>query len=111
MKFKDRFDTVFPAMFPSHLPLITNELIAVQPMPLPTCHLFGLDEQFRRIAEEIAEAIDRQVLKDMLDFVGGLCDYPASNGVDRSRFPHGCPRCGGPAYIGLNDVDCAAGCR
>lgn len=30
---------------------------------------------------------------------------------DRSRFPHDCPRCGRPAYVGLSDVDCSAGCE
>lgn len=31
--------------------------------------------------------------------------------VDRARFPHACPRCGRPAYRGLNLVECSAGCR
>jgi len=26
--------------------------------------------------------------------------------VDRSRFPHDCPRCGSPAYVGFTAVDC-----
>lgn len=30
--------------------------------------------------------------------------------IDRSRFPHSCPRCGGAAYVGLTQVDCSAGC-
>lgn len=24
-----------------------------------------------------------------------------------SSYPHSCPRCGGPAYVGLNDIDCS----
>jgi hypothetical protein len=27
------------------------------------------------------------------------------------RFPHVCPRCGGPAYIGALDVDCKTRCK
>lgn len=30
--------------------------------------------------------------------------------VDRSRFPHCCVRCGGPAFVGFNQVDCADRC-
>jgi hypothetical protein len=26
------------------------------------------------------------------------------------RYPHKCPRCKGPAYIGLNKIDCKAKC-
>lgn len=33
--------------------------------------------------------------------------------VDRSRFPHACPRCGQPAYVGATPaaLDCSAGCK
>ena len=31
--------------------------------------------------------------------------------VDTGKFPHKCPRCGFPAYVGLNSVDCSASCR
>ncbi len=27
------------------------------------------------------------------------------------RYPHVCPRCSGPAYVGAVEVDCAGGCR
>ena len=30
---------------------------------------------------------------------------------DRSRYPHSCPHCGGPAYVGMNDVDCMRRCQ
>lgn len=26
------------------------------------------------------------------------------------NYPHDCPRCGHPAYVGFNEVDCSAGC-
>lgn len=29
---------------------------------------------------------------------------------DRSKFPHDCPRCGRPAYIGFASTECSAGC-
>lgn len=31
--------------------------------------------------------------------------------VDPGRFPHTCPRCRAPAYVGFSDVDCSRGCR
>lgn len=30
--------------------------------------------------------------------------------VDTSRFPHVCPRCTAPAYVGLAQVDCSKAC-
>lgn len=31
--------------------------------------------------------------------------------IDLSHYPHHCPRCDGPAYIGaINSIDCAKGC-
>ncbi len=35
----------------------------------------------------------------------------ASLGHDPSRYPHVCPRCSGPAYVGAVEVDCAGGCK
>lgn len=38
--------------------------------------------------------------------------YPRSAPVDLARFPHACPRCGKPAYVGLAAVECSdGGCR
>jgi hypothetical protein len=34
----------------------------------------------------------------------------AMNIMDDDRFPHSCPRCKAPAYVGLNDIDCSRGC-
>lgn len=31
--------------------------------------------------------------------------------VDMQRWPHKCPRCSGPAYVGFAKVECAGGCR
>lgn len=31
--------------------------------------------------------------------------------VEASRYPHTCPRCQGPAYVGAVEVDCAGGCK
>jgi len=30
--------------------------------------------------------------------------------LDLSRFPHTCPRCGDPAYIGFTTIECSKGC-
>lgn len=27
------------------------------------------------------------------------------------RYPHTCPRCNGPAYVGAVEVDCSRGCK
>jgi hypothetical protein len=32
-------------------------------------------------------------------------------GPDRGRFPHDCPFCQRPAFVGFNQVDCSGGCR
>lgn len=34
-----------------------------------------------------------------------------SESVDPTRFPHWCPRCGRPAYIGMNQIECSGSCR
>lgn len=31
--------------------------------------------------------------------------------TSNSSYPHACPRCGKPAYIGFAKVDCSGGCR
>ena len=31
--------------------------------------------------------------------------------LDPGHWPHRCPYCSGPAYVGLNTVDCQRGCR
>lgn len=31
--------------------------------------------------------------------------------IDRERYPHECPSCKAPAYIGLNSADCSKGCK
>ncbi len=31
--------------------------------------------------------------------------------VTDERFPHECPKCSGPAYIGFSTVECKRGCR
>lgn len=35
---------------------------------------------------------------------------PRSNPA-ASRFPHVCPRCAAPAYVGFSSVECSQGCR
>ncbi len=31
--------------------------------------------------------------------------------IDLTRYPQTCPKCKAPAYFGLNEVDCSAGCK
>lgn len=39
-----------------------------------------------------------------------LDELRARNAVDPAAFPHRCPGCGAPAYLGLVKVDCSAKC-
>jgi len=31
--------------------------------------------------------------------------------VSLANYPHKCPKCNGPAYIGFNSIDCSKGCK
>lgn len=42
---------------------------------------------------------------------GRMPVLPPPRSVDPGRFPHSCPRCSGPAYVGFLEVDCQRGCR
>jgi hypothetical protein len=35
----------------------------------------------------------------------------ATEAVDPSRFPHSCPKCKAPAFVGFTSVDCSKGCK
>lgn len=35
---------------------------------------------------------------------------PAKSAV-KGHYPHTCPACAGPAYVGFKEVDCQKGCR
>lgn len=45
------------------------------------------------------------------------CIHPKPSGdsamtaIDVGRYPHACPHCTGPAYVGFNRIDCARACR
>lgn len=38
--------------------------------------------------------------------IGGEKEKPK----DDDRYPHKCPKCGGPAYVGFTDVECKNRC-
>jgi len=88
---------------------IATELVAVQPMSLPAGMLFYMDYRYEPKSD----------LDPSRSFIRnpGPCDsfHIISGGtkiVDPARFPHRCPRCGAPAYIGLMNVECSdGGCR
>lgn len=40
------------------------------------------------------------------DITLDLPGLPATEFCDADRYPHTCPRCGGPAYVGALEVDC-----
>jgi hypothetical protein len=31
--------------------------------------------------------------------------------IDVSKYPHKCPKCGKPAYVGFSSIDCSANCK
>jgi len=35
---------------------------------------------------------------------------PTAHVAETNLYPHTCPRCGQPAYIGINNIECSAGC-
>lgn len=105
MKFTIHEHPGFPrnAIMIGYFPSFPN--VTVQPMSRPLGLLFYLDYRFdvqsqltSLAAQEIANKIDYGI-------EGIENDY-----VDLERFPDKCLRCGMPAYVGLNDVDCSKGC-
>lgn len=45
-------------------------------------------------------------------FIGGKAASPQpSSPPDPARYPHTCPKCGGPSYNGLMSFDCMKGCK
>lgn len=60
-------------------------------------------------SDEVSKAVEAvdQALKS---FVGSIKTFSKSPEPDRSKFPHQCPRCGKPAYIGFASTECSAGC-
>lgn len=57
----------------------------------------------------------RRALKELADRgwgmpVDAILLNPGRAPIDTTRFPHKCPRCGAPAYVGLSSVECSAGC-
>lgn len=39
--------------------------------------------------------------------VTGYTPYTLIKGWNTNKYPHICPRCKAPAYIGMNDIDCS----
>lgn len=87
--------------YQSFQPIIENILIDVQPMSQPSGLLFYMDYLNDATAQQIADEIDREAIKDLIN--------QKAREV-RARYPHTCPRCNAAAYIGFNSVDCSAGC-
>lgn len=56
------------------------------------------------ITQQAFESADWLIFADWAPGFGPTAVAP----VDLSRFPHKCPACGAPAYIGLKDVDCSS---
>lgn len=40
-----------------------------------------------------------------------IAELEARNKVDLAKYPHQCPNCGSPAYVGLFLVDCSRNCK
>lgn len=49
--------------------------------------------------------LDRDAFAGLLDFYYTTPPLKEPEPIDTKRFPHKCPRCSQPAYIGLNTVE------
>lgn len=106
--------------------LIANELVSVQPMSLSSAMLFYMDYRIESKSPEVGPALDvydevpwveppNERYLDCPTCAGGghgACiaadalakehdDYVAAN------YPHVCPRCSAPAYVGFMRVECS----
>lgn len=54
-----------------------------------------IDDEFERLRRAIDEYLCQRLIK----------------APDRKQYPHDCPRCKAPAYIGFAKVDCSAKCQ
>jgi hypothetical protein len=74
-------------------------------------YVYGV-EDLREIAQFFTECADdiEGKSKRKPEFNGSLkyCDYKPKQ--QDNRYPHKCPNCGAPAYVGLGKIDCSAGC-
>lgn len=54
----------------------------------------------------------KQVHDDALaSFTRAKWQAVVARSTDPSRYPHICPRCNGPAYVGVVEMDCSRGCK
>ena len=76
--------------------IILNEIVSVQPMSLPSGLLFYMDYRYE------SKGWNREHI--------GACDGIGKTSTiiaDPKMFPHKCPRCSAPAYVGFMKVDCS----
>lgn len=92
--------------------MISFEIFQIQPLILSSSIIYLLPDELIRysaIAQSMADDVDGDIMEELL---AGPLDPPTSPTHDLDRFPHMCPRCGGPAYIGgMDNVDCHARCH
>lgn len=81
----------FPIYRRAFTNLWANELVSVQPMSISSGLLFYMD--YKLLCEDE-------------DFYVPIREPPAVI-ADPSKYPHRCPRCDAPAYIGFTSVDCS----
>ena len=89
-------NVAFPIVRRVFAGLIANELVSVQPMSLPSGLLFYMDYRYE------SKGWNREHI--------GACDGIGKTSTiiaDPKMFPHKCPRCSAPAYVGFMKVDCS----
>lgn len=80
---------------------IISDLVAVQPMSVASGLLFYMDYKYEsKPCAEITLATDE-------DFYVPMRKPAPAVIADPNMYPHKCPRCAAPAYIGLMKVDCS----
>lgn len=60
-------------------------------------------EELQKLAMKLAKEIDEKA------FAIGE-EYQEQGLIKDPNYPHTCPKCKGPAYIGLNTIDCKKNC-
>lgn len=99
----DRFPRVVVPDRRRGLPVATLSE-AFQILRMPPQPYFGATEA-TKLARQYIEALAEEI-RPLL-----AAETAANSRAEQGRYPHACPRCAGPAYRGLNVIDCAKGCE
>lgn len=101
----DGWESVYPAV--AHVRQLVNALNAAPYPSAPPKTITAGPKVFHGKSAKVTIVVDG----NPIDVKGFNAEHVAyDTGAQDNRYPHICPRCGDPAYIGLNNVDCSGGC-